>query len=313
MTDTVFLIAGMPEHEARGWAEVLEGRIDGTTIRVADQHEPAGEVEFLMTYAPRPEQLARYPNLRFISASGAGVEKILKYLDGAGPVPLVRVVDDDLSDRVAEYVVHAVLHHQRDSSFYAASQARREWAQRPPRFPRDCTVAILGMGEIGCRIANRLRPFGYTVTGWSKREKQVYGVVSVAGTEALPALLGQADIVVCVLPLTAETKHIVNAETLAAMKPDSLLINVGRGGLVNDADLLAALDAGTIGGAVLDVFDHEPLEPDHPYWTAPNVIVTPHVAGGVNPRSAYRLVLENVARARAGRPLLNVVDRARGY
>jgi len=178
---------------------------------------------------------------------------------------------------------------------------------------QDRRVGFLGLGELGAAAARTLAGRNFAVAGWSRRPKGLAGIATFAGADGLRPFLARTDILVCLLPLTTETRGIVNADTLSALPRGATLINLARGGHVVDDDLLAALDNGQLGRAVLDVFNTEPLPSDHPYWTHPRVVITPHMAAETDPTTATTQVVENLRRLRAGEPLRNVVDRAAGY
>jgi glyoxylate/hydroxypyruvate reductase A len=203
--------------------------------------------------------------------------------------------------------------HRQQRSFDEA-QKEGVWRQRMLTRPsRDLRIGILGMGDIGAVTAERLRLFDFQLFGWSRTRKEVPGVTSFAGPEELPVFLAQSDIMICMLPLTPETEGILNAKLFAGLPEGAWVMNVGRGGHCNEQDLVAALDSGHLAGAVLDVFQTEPLPADNVLWHHPKVTVTPHIAGITDPRNASAFVVDCVTRAENGLPLKNIVDLSRGY
>jgi glyoxylate/hydroxypyruvate reductase A len=281
-----------------------------------DPAEPAA-VRYAAVWKPQPGALAAFPNLAAIFNLGAGVDALMA--DPSVPdVPLVRVADDDLTGRMTEYVVMHVLMHHRHQRYLDACQRDRVWAPQAQRAASAVRVGIMGLGVLGGDAAQVLRRLGFDVAGWSTRRKAIPGIAAFAGDSELAAFLARTDILVCLLPLTPATRGILNRRTFSQLARDGVgggpvVINAGRGGLQVESDLLSALDDGTLSAATLDVFETEPLPADHPFWTMEQVLVLPHTASIAVPEIACRDVVENIRRLRAGQPLLNIVDRARGY
>lgn len=270
-------------------------------------------IDWAVVWKPPPGALARLPNLRCVLSLGAGVDHIL--LDPGYPrgVPLSRVVDPYLTAGMSEYLVLHVLAHHRDLPRSLGHQAAGRWA--PFAAPRadETRVGILGLGELGLDAARKLKPFGYRLAGWSLGRKAEPGVESFAGAGELGAFLARSDILVCLLPLTAATRGILNSAAFDRLPRGARLVNAARGGHLIESDLLAALDEGQIGGATLDVFQSEPLPATSPLWSHPKVIVTPHIAALTDPRSTAWQMAESMARVRRGEAPLNPVDLAKGY
>jgi glyoxylate/hydroxypyruvate reductase A len=252
------------------------------------------------------------PNLQVVFSLAAGVEALLA--DPTLPdVPLCRMVDPGLTATLADYAHFAVLRAHRGFDRFAEAQAEGRWRPEVPALASDMTAAVLGLGELGGAVARRLARHGYGVRGWSRGPKTIDGVRVHHGPQGRDEAVAAADVVVAVLPATAATRDLFDATFFRAMKPGATFVNIGRGDQVVERDLLDALEAGRLGGAVLDVFREEPLPAAHPFWRHPRILVTPHVAGSTQPATGGPVVAENIRRARAGRPLLHVVDRERGY
>ena len=274
----------------------------------------AEQVLYAMVWEPEPGRLARFPNLRLISSAGAGVDQILSDPQLPPHVPVVRVTTDDTARRMAEYVCWAALSLMRRAPEIIAAQRSGGFdstltGQTAP----DTRVGVMGLGAMGAKSAELLVALGFQVAGWSARPKNLAGVESFAGDAALAPFLARSDILVCLLPLTPDTTGIIRAETLALLPKGAGVINAGRGGHVVEADLLAALDAGHVAGAVLDVFDPEPLAADHPLRAHPRVLVTPHVASFGSRKVRARHVAGVIAAFERGEALAGLYDPVRGY
>ncbi|MBV8392948.1 MAG: glyoxylate/hydroxypyruvate reductase A, partial [Alphaproteobacteria bacterium] len=270
------------------------------------------DIEIALAWKPRPGLLRSLKNLRMIVSLGMGVDHLLAD-DQLPDVPITRIMDAGLIGQMAEWAIFWALWHHRDIGKYAASQRARRW--QPEEFVDTLhrPVGVMGLGSIGQDTARKLALLGFPTMGWSRTEKAVPGVTTFHGRDSLPAFLDRSAILVNVLPLTRETRGILDRSLFEALPRGAFVINMGRGAHVVDDDLLAALDSGHLAGAALDVFNTEPLPPDHRYWTHPKVKVTPHIAGSTNPRTAAPGVIENIKRLRAGKPLINTVDPKTGY
>src|ERR1700687_656121 len=278
--------------------------------------DPA-EIRYAAVWKPDPGELAAFPNLRVIFNLGAGVDALMA--DSSLPrVPLVRVAVGDLTYRMTEYVVLHVLMHHRQELYRRASQREKRWAPKFQWPASAISVGIMGLGTLGANAAEVLARIGFRVAGWSGSPKQIDGIECCHGQEQLDAFLERTDILVCLLPLTPDTRHILNRRLFAKLNRNSpleapVLINARRGGLENEADILACLDDGTLGGAPLDVFADEPLPVDSPFWTHPKLVLTPHNAADTDPDEISKYVARQIERLEAGGALENVVDPARGY
>jgi glyoxylate/hydroxypyruvate reductase A len=259
-----------------------------------------------------PGEALKYPNLRLIQKTGAGVNNILADDGLSESIAVARLNTDTPGAEMAEYALAYVLQEQRHLRQYHRQQARSEWLHYPPRRAADTTVAILGLGRIGRLVARRFADNGFRVTGWSRGLRQIDGVRCHAGRDGLADVLGSADYVISVLPSTPATRGLFDAALFADFRPEAFLINVGRGDLVDEADLVEALDRGRLAGAVLDVMSEEPLPPESPLWLHPGVQLTPHVSG-YHLGDAVADIAENYRRLQQGEPLLHLIDRELGY
>ena len=293
------------------WTARLKRAIPDLDMRIWPDVGNVADIDVALVWKYPQGDLARYPNLRLVCSLGAGVDHILddpKFPDAA----LVRIVDPALTAGMTEYVCATVLRHHCQFPEFEQYQRERRWVRQHRPMARERVVGILGMGELGRDAATMLQALGFTVIGWARRARQVAGI-DTYGPEGLGAFLARTQILVCLLPLTPATRGIIDMKLLRQLPKGAVLINVARGAHVVDGDLLAALDSGHIAAATLDVFAPEPLAAGHQYWTHPKVFVTPHVASLTNPDTAAAQIIENIRRFRAGEPLLNQVDRERGY
>ena len=279
-----------------------------------DSEVPPNQVAYALVWAPEPGRLAALPNLRLILSSGAGVEHITQ--DPAWPrhLPIVRMGGEEVQQRMGEYVCLGALALLRDLKRIVAAQADRRWDNFDAiRTAAETRVGVMGMGNLGVRAAEMLLGLGFQVSGWSRGRKQVPGVESFAGPAELPAFLAGTDILACLLPDTPDTRGILRAETLAMLPRGAGVLNAARGGHVVLPDLIAALDSGQLSGAVLDVFDQEPLPADSPAWTHPKVLVTSHLASQASRPARARFVAQCIAAFERGEAVPNLYDPARGY
>jgi glyoxylate/hydroxypyruvate reductase A len=278
-----------------------------------DSYKP-DEIRYVAGFRPAPGFLKTLPNLKAVFSLGAGVDGFLRDPEFPRYLPLVRFVDPTLMHEMAQFVTMHVLIAHRGQRFFDAMQRQSKWQQRMlAKASRDTRIGILGLGDIGATIAASLLQFDFQLLGWSRSRKSVPGVKSFAGKEELPQFLAECDYCVCVLPLTDDTRGIMNADFFAKLPKDAFVINVARGGHLIEQDLIAALDSGHLSGAVLDVFQTEPLPADSPIWRHPKITATPHIAGITDPKMALAYVADCVARCEEGRPLENIVDLSKGY
>ncbi len=272
--------------------------------------EPGPDVEVALVANPPPGTFERLPNLKLVQSLWMGVEKLLADPAVPASVPLARLIDPGMVAAMTETVLAHVLDWHRHHFRYRAQQAERRWRPLPQFLAGDRTVGVLGLGALGADAAQALRAHGFRVVGWSRRKKNVVGVES---STDLSEILRKSSVIVCLLPLTEQTMGILNSEHLNLLPDGSCVINVARGGHMVEKDLLAALDSGKLSHAYLDVFEPEPLPPEHPFWTHPKVTVTPHIAALTEPRTSIPKIVANIERVRRGAKPEGLVDRSAGY
>jgi len=313
-----FLIAANTRADL--FASAVRAQAPGLDLRVAPELGGIADIEYALVWNPSHGLLRRLPHLKLIISVGAGVDSILS--DPELPeVPIVRYVDPELTGRMVEYIVLNVLYHHRRMSEFRELQVDRRWRYLPEPAARELRVGIMGLGVLGSAAGQFLRALGYRLRGWSRAPKTIEGVACFAGMNELDAFLADTDILALLLPLTAETRGIVNRGLLRKLSrqgrvkelPGPVLINAGRGGLQIDADIVAALAAGELYAASLDVFETEPLPPASPLWTHPRVVITPHNAAESAPAAIVAYALEQMRRQQRGQPLAYLIDRAKGY
>jgi glyoxylate/hydroxypyruvate reductase A len=300
MTPPVFLHVGSPER-GRIWAERLPQMIPGLEVRQWPDVGDPGEIGYVGAWTLPEGLLDGLPNLRFLLSVGAGVDQLDLSVVPDG-LPVLRMIDPALAEGMTEYVAAGVLSLHRDLHHYRAAAARGEWTHRPQVRAADRRVGVLGMGRLGQSALTALAPFGFRLSGWARSRHAMPGVDCFAGQEELAAFLSDLDILVCLLPLTPETRGILNADLFGALPRGAAIINAGRGAHLVEGDLLAALEAGQIGAAILDVFENEPLPADHPFWRHPAIEVTPHIASATLPASSAMVVAEAIRADLAGAP-----------
>jgi glyoxylate/hydroxypyruvate reductase A len=296
------------------WRDALLEVDPGLEIRLFPEAGDPSEIEAAVCWTAHDlAELRRYPNLRLLVSMGAGVDHLLRPPGPPPGVPVARLVDERLTQGMTEWVLLNVLRFHRQDLDYRAQQAARVWRELPAPDTARRRIGILGLGALGGDAARALLALGFPVMGWSRGPKSLPGVECFHGEQGLAAMLGRSDILVCLLPLTPETRGLLDAARLALLPEGAFLLNSARGGHMVAADVLAALDGGRLAGAALDVFEPEPLPAEHPFWAHPKVVLTPHAASITIPRSAAPQVVENIHRARAGLTPLNLVDPAAGY
>lgn len=296
----------------RTWREVFAAEAPDVDFREWPDVGDVDAVEYLVAWTPPEDFATRFPKLRAVFSTGAGVDQF-DLASFPEHVALVRMVEPGIAAGMVEYATLAVLAMHRDLPDYIERQRTATWSEIPLVPAGERRVGVMGLGVLGATVLERLAGFGFELGGWSRSARVLPGVRCWAGADGLAEFLARTDVLVCLLPLTPDTRGLLDAARLAQLPPGARLVNVARGAVVDTAALLAALDSGRLHSAMLDVTDPEPLPPEHPLWRHPRVLITPHVASMTRPRTAALAVLANVRRDRAGLPLLDRVDRARGY
>jgi glyoxylate/hydroxypyruvate reductase len=299
----------------RKWAGLAGSALDTveTVLDGKDAYRPQ-DIDYVLSFRPAPGLLATLPNLKAAFSLGAGVDGFLCDPEYPRHVPLVRFVDHTLSAEMAQFVLMHVLVHHRMQRFFDDMQRQSAWKQRVlARRTEDTRVGFLGLGEIGAFTAPRIADLGFPVSSWTRSRKNLSGVKSFAGDGEFRSFLSQTDILVCLLSLTRQTQGILNAKTFAALPQGAFVINVARGAHLTEADLVAALDSGHLSGAVLDVFEEEPLPLESGLWLHPKVTITPHVAAISQPPVVVKYVREGIAAFERGERPENIVNVETAY
>jgi glyoxylate/hydroxypyruvate reductase A len=295
------------------WKAEVTRLVPDLDFRVHPEVGRPEDVDAVLVWNAPPGLLSSLPNLKLIISLGAGIDHLLATSDLPRHVPIMRLVDPYMIAQMSEYVTMQVLRLHRRDLDYAEQRHARLWTELPQVPTAERRVGVLGLGQYGADAARKLRGLGFDVAGWSRTAKSLDGIRCFHGTDGLAALLRRTDILVCLLPLTAETEGLLDRRAFDLMPKGAMVVNVGRGRHLVERDLLAALEAGQIGGAALDVFREEPLPDDHPFWRHHRVILTPHIAAATNPATCAPLVADALMRLREGRELRDIVDLVRGY
>jgi glyoxylate/hydroxypyruvate reductase A len=312
----VLLCGEMEADERAEWLVALTAACPTVTwLDLAAARAAATEVRALvLAGAPGEAFATAWPALGLVQVLWAGVDRVLAHPGLPRDVPLARMVDPAMAGAMAETALWATLAWQRDFFTYGRQQAESRWLPHPQRRAADVRVTVLGLGAMGAAAAATLARNGFVVHAWSRRPRDAPpGVSALHGEAALAARLPATDVLINLLPLTPETRGRLDVRVFAALPAGAAFVNLARGAHVVDADLLAALDAGHLSHAVLDVFATEPLPPEHRYWIHPRVTVLPHVAAATDPRSAAAIVAANLRALAAGQTIAHQVNRARGY
>ena len=301
------------EQRGRVWREIVEARVPRMPFLHwgHDAVDPEA-VRYIAAWNAPPEFIAQFPNLEILFSVGAGIDQLP--IEALPPqVRVVRMVEQGIITGMAEYVAMACLALHRDLPFFISEQRAGRWTYRHTRLASESRIGVMGLGELGRAALDVLGPLGFPLSGWSRTAREIAGVACFAGKDQLDAFLMQADILVCLLPLTVETRGILCRETFAKMPVGSAVINAGRGGHLVADDLIEALDQGQLRAAMLDVTSPEPLPEGHAFYRHPAIFLTPHVAAETRHETAGEVLADNLQRLLAGAPLVGEVDRTRGY
>lgn len=303
--------------EADGW-ETYQPSLEaafadvGLTVDLANHFQDPASVDYIIFSPNGPiSDFTPYTGAKLAQNLWAGVETIVG--NATLKMPLARMVDIGMIEGMVEYVTGHALRYHLNTDLCAQAKPGDWRTELSPPLARDRTVGVMGLGALGLAVARTLAGLNFNVLGWSRSQKSIPGITCLSGEAGKQEILRRAEILVLLVPYTPETENLLNAKTIAWMPEGAALINPGRGPLIDDAALLAALDSGALSGATLDVFRTEPLPAEDPYWTHPNVLVTPHIASETRPRTASQVVAENIRRGEAGEPFLHLVDRSAGY
>jgi glyoxylate/hydroxypyruvate reductase len=311
------LLLAITGWEPDAWLARFRVEAKGREVRLWPETGNPAEIEYACVWKQPAGLLATLPKLKAVFSLGAGVDHLLSDPTLPG-VPVVRIVDSDLTRRMTGYVALHVLLHQRKMKLYEAERRERVWRDLYEAPAEAVRVGIMGMGVLGAAAMPVLRQLGFQVAGFSRSPKTIAGIETFSGNAEMNTFLGQSDILVCLLPLTAETRGMLCYDLFQRLAQNGVLggpvlINAGRGGLQVEADILRALDDGTLIGASLDVFEHEPLPETSPFWDHPKIYVTPHNAASSDPKALTKNVMAQIERFEQGLALEHVVDRKLGY
>lgn len=309
----MLVLADFPWENAQLWIDELRRQAVAHRICLASDMPLPGQIEAAVVWTPPAGFFDGMSKLRAVIVPGAGVDQLLECEATFPDVPIARLADPVMATRMADYVLAMVLDHHRELGRYRDQQRHAVWERHFHRDPGDILVGILGMGVMGTRVAEHLRAIGYGVVGWSRSEKTIPGIETIAGEGALLPLVARSDVLVCLLPLTDATRGLLNMRIFEALPEGALLINAARGAHLVVPDLLTALDRGKPAAAVLDVFEDEPLARESPLWRHPALTITPHIASLSNPVTGVQQIVRALDRIEAGDPLDHVVDRSAGY
>ncbi len=292
------------------WLQGLRSALPDAEVTLWAPGAPAAD--YAVVWAPPQQFFDEQSQLKAVFNIGAGVDALLK-LQLPPQAQIVRLDDAGMSVQMAEYVCHAVIRHFREFDVYEADTRQGKWSFRKPRARADFPVGIMGLGVLGERVARALGTFEFPVNGWSRSPKSVDGVRCFSGAQGFQDFLAASRVLVCLLPLTPDTRDIMNRNTLSQLQAGGYVINVARGAQLVDDDLLALLDSGHLAGATLDVFRNEPLPPEHRFWKHPNITVTPHTSARTLRSESIAQIAGKLAALQRGESVAGVVDAGRGY
>ena len=295
---------------ARLWVDYLQQALPGATVDVWGRG--MADADFAVVWQPSPVLFEQQTTLKGVFNAGAGVDAF-RQIKLPGNIPVFRLEDAGMAEQMSDYVCQAVLYHFREMDSYACQAAQQRWHSLTPRSKDDFPVGILGFGIMGKAVARSLSNLGFRVNVWARTGQQQQGVISYAGDQQLGDFLAASRMVVCLLPLTPDTRGILRAENFSHMTQGSYIINVGRGWHLQEDDLLVALENGKSAGANLDVFQQGPLPADHPFWQHPKIVMTPHIAAATLIEDSVRQIAEKIAALQAGQPVSGQLVPIRGY
>jgi len=298
------------DFNAEPWLVALKSALPQADISVWQPGAPPAD--YAVVWAPPQAFLDEQPNIKALFNLGAGVDALTQ-LKLPSHTKLVRLDDAGMSVQMAEFVCHALIRHFRELDHYAADVAQGKWSFRKPRRREDFPVGVMGLGVLGQRVARAIQQFEFPVLGWSRGPKQLPGVRTYAGAAQLSDFLAACQVLVCLLPLTEETRGILRRETLAQLRPGAYLINVARGAHLVEEDLIPLIDSAHLAGAALDVFQQEPLPTGHPFWHHPKISVTPHTSARTLREESVAQIAGKILALERGEAIAGIVDHTKGY
>lgn len=301
-----------PTERGRTWQNAVTKALPDTLWLTWPNVPNPNAVDGIITWTLPENYPTDFPNVSAIFSVGAGVDQF-NPASLSSEVRLVRMVDPSIVTQMKTWVLTAVMMLHRDYFRYQRQQCQNVWQPHDVKLPQECTVSVLGLGELGHNVAILLSQLGFNVQGWSRTKKHLDGVTTFAGDSPTKEMLSNTDILICLLPLTTSTTGILNAELLGQLPKGAALVNAGRGEHLNTNDLLYLLDTGHLSEAILDVFDREPLPENHAFWRHPKVHITPHIASVTRNDSAAITLVDNLQRWQAGRVMVGEVDKSKGY
>lgn len=302
-----------PENNSQPWLDDISASLPGADVWLWTPDCAGRQADYAVLWAPPPALFASQHQLKAVFNIGAGVDSVMKLPNLPSGIPIVRLTDAGMAVQMAEYVCHALIRHARRFNTYEIQAKNREWKREPPIRRDAFPVGVMGLGDIGARVAQAVAAFEYPTFGWSRTLKSLSGITTFAGHDGLDEFLSRVRVLVCVLPLTPDTEGILNADTFAKLKPDAYLINVARGRHLVEGDLLAMLESGRLAGATLDVFREEPLPAGHAFWNHPKITITPHISAITLRADSVIQIAEKIRALERGETIAGVVETGRGY
>ncbi|MRT93579.1 glyoxylate/hydroxypyruvate reductase A [Ancylomarina sp. 16SWW S1-10-2] len=299
--------------DVKPWADLLRAKLPNTRIEVYPDVKDKSLVDFLICWKPKKNLLNDFPNVKVIQSVGASIDHITNSQTLNKHQQLTRIVDENLSNDMWEFLLTVVLAEMKNIDRYRQSQRTKNWFPLSYNSIRSTSISILGLGCIGGYVAAKFAQLGFNIKGWSSSEKQILGVESFTGDKGLDACLKDSDFLINLLPLTDKTRDILNKEILQKLLNHAFFINVGRGEHLVESDLIDLIDSSKLAGALLDVFRTEPLPLEHPFWNHPKIQITPHIASLTNVISAADQIIENYRRFQNKEDLLHRVSIEKGY
>ncbi|MCK8523483.1 glyoxylate/hydroxypyruvate reductase A [Aquimarina sp. D1M17] len=299
--------------DPKPWQNALASKLKGVNIEIYPEVEEPEKVTFSLCWKPDKNALSKFSNLKVVQSVGASVEHIIQSQNLSPDCILTRIIDHQLSQDMFEYILAGIMSHLKKLPEYQLDEKQKPWDQKPYKRIDNTRIGILGLGKIGTHVAVKLEQLGFKVKAWSKSEKSVKNILCLHGHDGLSNVLYNTDILINILPLTAETENILNIRHLEQLNKNGYLINVGRGEHLVDSDLLILLNNNHLSGALLDVFRTEPLPIEHPFWQHDKIRITPHIAAITNVDTASDIVVTNYQNLLKGKELINIVSLKKGY